>query len=67
MKLREAIEMLPVHIALLTPATQMTFGRPTNLAAIRHQHPSIIIDTVILIVASKLRVQDLPHLANRSR
>ena len=67
MKLRETIEFVPVHIALLTPTAQVTFRHPADLDAVRHQQRPIVIDTVILIVTAKFRVQDLPHLADRSR
>ena len=67
MKLGKSIEITPVHIALLTAAAQVAFGHSANLAAVRHQHRPIIIDTVILKVSAKFRVQDRPHLANRCR
>ena len=67
MKLGESIEFRPVHIALLTPSAQMSLGHPANFATICHQQRPIIIDTVMLIVSAKFRIQNLPHLANRGR
>ncbi len=67
MKLRETVEIVPVHIARLAPAAQVAFGHPANLAAKRHQQRPIIVDAVILIVPAEFRVEDRRHFANRRR
>src|SRR6056297_1073197 len=34
--------------------------------AVRHQHRPIVIDAVVLVVTAELRVEGLPHLADRN-
>ena len=64
MTIAQAIQMRPVHVAILTPTAEVAFDHHASLIAVSHQHRPIVIDTVILIVPAKLRIEGLPHLAD---
>src|SRR5690606_26247106 len=52
---------------VLASAAQVALRHPANLRTVHFQHRPIIIDSVVLVMPPKLRVQHRPHLAGRSR